>query len=602
MFFLLEGDMKSNVRHIFLYIVIFLFFSAAALFILYTANVASPRLETSQLSSLREVPDHGPFLLTDGQLYEDEEGQFCFAFSFHNNCQACLFFPRAVDAVINGESHRQQHSFIPLSIGEDYTVVIRSKDRSFSYVSNAVYYGTQEHVMDFLSTYAQVNAFIRGLCFTILLFCVILLFYKRSEKYLLWLAILCFFRGSYTRVSLFLKVVTWIPGLAFLEKGYPYMVIHEMVTVFLQYKIMESFVPVKIGKFPFPCYTAIAAVPVLLVHSQPIQGILTGLVFFGVLYLCYLICFLRLPATAVAERDLLLAAWVLTVVLRLFDELCDLGVLPSGYINLQVPLRGVTSMLFVLAFFAVVGKRFAQKFQEADDLNLNLEESIRQKTRQQTVFIRSLLHNLKTPLFSLSGYSDMALASLDRNPDQARQYMEKAREKAIFAGDLLDHIFLATQMDADMIKMQFSPVNIGELLRAVADTPTTGAENKALQVALDLPDNVYLQGDPLYLRQAFQNLLDNARLNTPEGGTIRIQAAVQNNLLSVHVTDTGCGIAPEDREKIFEAYYSNRNGKRPSSGLGLYITSEIIKRHHGQIHVESEVNKGSDFIVQLPVS
>ena len=194
----------------------------------------------------------------------------------------------------------------------------------------------------------------------------------------------------------------------------------------------------------------------------------------------------------------------------------------------------------------------------------------------------------------------MALRSVDRNPEQARQYMEKAREKAIFAGELMDHIFLVTQMDADMVHLQFAPVNLGQLLRAVAETPTAGQEGKELRLELELPEGVFLQADQLYLRQAFQNIVDNARINTPDGGTIRISLCQEAHQVRVTIRDTGCGIAPEEQGRIFDAYYSNRHGKQQSSGLGLYITAEIVKRHGGSIRVESEPGQGSAFCIQLP--
>ena len=180
--------------------------------------------------------------------------------------------------------------------------------------------------------------------------------------------------------------------------------------------------------------------------------------------------------------------------------------------------------------------------------------------------------------------------------------MEKAREKAIYAGELLDHIFLVTQMDADMVRFQTATVNLGELLRAVTETPTSGQEKKQLKTELRIVDDIYLTGDQLYLRQAFQNIVDNARINTPEGGRITVTAERGEKDLTVHITDTGCGIAPEEQEKIFDAYYSNRHGKAQSSGLGLYITAEIIRRHGGSICVKSRVGEGSDFVIQLPVS
>ena len=297
---------------------------------------------------------------------------------------------------------------------------------------------------------------------------------------------------------------------------------------------------------------------------------------------------------------LLIISWVFTVVLRMFDEFCELGLIPVGDINLKYRLRGLVSVIFILAFFVVAGKRFAQKFQEADDLNVHLEEEIKKKAQQQTLFVRSMLHNLKTPLFSLGGYSDMALSSVEKDPERAIAYMKKAREKAIFAGELMDHIFLVTQMESDMVHMQFAPVNLSTLLKSVSETPTSGMEDRNLDLYFDVPDNIYLQGDQLYLRQAFQNIVDNARINTPDGGSIRIRTDQKPGQVTVHIADTGYGIASEDLTRIFDAYYSNRHEGQKSSGLGLYITSEIIKRHRGTISVESTPGEGSDFAVQLP--
>ena len=211
-----------------------------------------------------------------------------------------------------------------------------------------------------------------------------------------------------------------------------------------------------------------------------------------------------------------------------------------------------------------------------------------------------MLHNLKTPLFSLGGYSDMALASLEKDPKRAAAYMKKAREKAIYAGELMDHIFLVTQMQSDMVHMQFAPVNLSTLLKAVSETPTSGMEKRNLNLQFEVPDNLYLQGDQLYLRQAFQNIVDNARINTPDGGNIRIRTEQVPGKITVHITDTGYGIADEDLSRIFDAYYSNRHEGQKSSGLGLYITNEIIKRHNGTISVQSKQGEGADFAVHLP--
>ena len=573
---------------------------------LYRANVNSPRISLTELTDLKEIPEGGPFLLEGGKITEDADGETVFLLSFHYAGDGCLYFPYADSAVINGgqSAERMYRGYVAklradMSNGGDYSVKITG-DRTYLPTNRSVYLGSERQISDFIGSSLEGNAYIQGLCFAIVLLSLVLWLFKPSEKYLIWLALLAFFRGSYYRFKVLLGALTWMPVFSFLNEPTVYLVLFELLSAFFQYQILKSFVSVKLGRVSITWFACAAVLPVLILHSHAFAASVSSIIFFSVVYLGFLICFLRFPDEAVVEKMLLNISWVFTVVLRMFDEFCELGLIPVGDINLKYRLRGLVSVIFILAFFVVAGKRFAQKFQEADDLNVHLEEEIRKKAQQQTLFVRSMLHNLKTPLFSLGGYSDMALSSVEKDPERAIAYMKKAREKAIFAGELMDHIFLVTQMESDMVHMQFAPVNLSTLLKSVSETPTSGIEGRNLDLRFDVPDNIYLQGDQLYLRQAFQNIVDNARINTPDGGSIRIRTEQKPGQVTVHIADTGYGIASEDLTRIFDAYYSNRHEGQKSSGLGLYITSEIIKRHHGTISVESKPGEGADFAVQLP--
>ena len=573
---------------------------------LYRANVNSPRISLTELTDLKEIPEGGPFLLEGGKITEDADGETVFLLSFHYAGDGCLYFPYADSAVINGgqSAERMYRGYVAklradMSNGGDYSVKITG-DRTYLPTNRSVYFGSERQISDFIGSSLEGNAYIQGLCFAIVLLSLVLWLFKPSEKYLIWLALLAFFRGSYYRFKVLLGALTWIPVFSFLNGPTVYLVLFELLSAFFQYQILKSFVSVKLGRVSITWFACAAVLPVLMLHSHAFAASVSSIIFFSVVYLGFLICFLRFPDEAVVEKMLLNISWVFTVVLRMFDEFCELGLIPVGDINLKYRLRGLVSVIFILAFFVVAGKRFAQKFQEADDLNVHLEEEIKKKAQQQTLFVRSMLHNLKTPLFSLGGYSDMALSSVEKDPERAIAYMKKAREKAIFAGELMDHIFLVTQMESDMVHMQFAPVNLSTLLKSVSETPTSGMEDRNLDLYFDVPDNIYLQGDQLYLRQAFQNIVDNARINTPDGGSIRIRTEQKPGQVTVHIADTGYGIASEDLTRIFDAYYSNRHEGQKSSGLGLYITSEIIKRHRGTISVESKPGEGSDFAVQLP--
>lgn len=575
--------------------------------VLCRINVSSPRISLTELADLTEVPDGGPFLLEVGRITENADGSASYLLSFHYDGDGFLYFPRMDGARINGSRLTEQmyrgyvaHLSADGTNHGDYRVEIDPEGGFLSPTVCSVYFGTERQISDFIGVSLEGNAYLQGFCFAIVLLSMVLYLFKPSEKYLVWLALLAFFRGSYYRFNVLLGALTWMPVFSFLNEPTVYLVLFELLAAFFQYQLLKSFVSVKLGKISLIWYACAAVLPVLILHAHAFAASVSSILFFAVVYLGFLICFLRLPDEAAAEKMLLIISWGFTVVLRMFDEFCELGLIPVGDINLKYRLRGFVSVIFILAFFVVVGKRFAQKFQEADDLNVHLEEEIRRKAQQQTLFVRSMLHNLKTPLFSLGGYSDMALASLEKDPGRAAAYMKKTREKAIFAGELMDHIFLVTQMQSDMVHMQFAPVNLSTLLKAVSETPTSGMEARHLDLQLEVPENLYLQGDQLYLRQAFQNILDNARINTPDGGSIRIWTEQIPGLITVHIADTGYGIAEEDLGRIFDAYYSNRHEGQKSSGLGLYITNEIVRRHHGTISVRSRPGEGADFAVQLP--
>ena len=590
-----------------LYIAILILLIAVVGFTMLQLNLHSLRMDAELLSQSADFPENGPVLLTGGTVTQ-ENGTETYNIDLHWDGIAYLYFPQETNAVVKGSEQQQSSVYrgilFQLESNEenhgDYTIQIMPVNGELRKTDQRVYFGSYDQILAFQNYSVLSNYYMQGMCFAVMLMSIVLFLFKKSEQYLIWLALLAFFRGSYLRLRSLLQLIAWIPGFSVLTDGSVYLVLSEVLAAVLQYKIMESFMPVKIGRIAFPWYAAVFAVPVLFVY-QVASGTTFIILFYMVLYACFLICFLRMDRSAVVEKCILLFAWALTVVFRFFDEFCDAGLIPSGDINIKFRLRGIASVLLVIGFFIVTGKKFAQKFQEADDLNLHLEEEIQHKTRQQTIFVRSMLHNLKTPLFSLSGYSDMALSYLDRDPGQTRKYIEKTREKATLAGDMMDRIFLATQMDSGLVHMQSVPVNISDLLQAVADTPTYGEEEKNISEHTELIPDVYITGDALYLRQAFQNLLDNARVNTPDGGLVVIRMEKTEHNVVIHVQDSGVGIPSEETDKIFEAYYSNRHGKQQSSGLGLYITKEIILRHNGKINVNSTVGEGSDFQVILPL-
>ena len=117
-----------------------------------------------------------------------------------------------------------------------------------------------------------------------------------------------------------------------------------------------------------------------------------------------------------------------------------------------------------------------------------------------------------------------------------------------------------------------------------------------------LQPHVECWADPVRIRQAISNLLQNAMVYTPPEGTITVILTADTRVCVLKIADTGKGIPPADLDKIFTKYYRVQgNGNKKSTGLGLSIAQEIIVQHHGEITVESQLGQGSVFTIRLPV-
>ncbi len=152
---------------------------------------------------------------------------------------------------------------------------------------------------------------------------------------------------------------------------------------------------------------------------------------------------------------------------------------------------------------------------------------------------------------------------------------------------------------------QFEPVHldllVGEAVNLLAAKLKAGNIRLDLSLSDGLPP---LKGDPKQLTQVFLNLLLNAIEAMPEGGTLTVRGAVENHpesgqgFLRVLIRDTGLGIAEKDRDHLFDPFFTKKAG---GTGIGLSIVYSIVQKHHGRIEVESELGRGSSFIVFLPI-
>jgi PAS domain S-box-containing protein len=233
---------------------------------------------------------------------------------------------------------------------------------------------------------------------------------------------------------------------------------------------------------------------------------------------------------------------------------------------------------------------------------MDITEQKKQELRKNK-FIGMVSHELKTPLTALKAYVQMLHNWARKQKDQftagALAKMEKQVKKM---GNMINGFLSLTQVESGKIRLNLKQVELNELIgEAVKETLLL---NPGRVIAFTPGEAIRLQADPDKIEQVIINFLSNAIKYSPKEGRIEINARISGETAEVRVKDEGLGIAPEDKEKLFERYYRVENedtAKIPGFGIGLYLCAEIIRYHQGRIWVESQAGNGSAFFFQLPL-
>lgn len=255
-------------------------------------------------------------------------------------------------------------------------------------------------------------------------------------------------------------------------------------------------------------------------------------------------------------------------------------------------------------------QRLTELEQLQNQLILNNQELTRLvRANQDNLSI--LAHELKSPLTSIIGYSDLflRLQRQQSNEKDSITHLEHV-ERVLRSGRLLLHLINdaleISRYDAGQMKLQAEPTNVHELITNVYEMLQPLADNKNLQMGVDCaraPEEVVT--DPLRLQQIVTNLVSNA-IRYTESGTVKIKCETLGiDKWTIVVYDTGIGIEPEDQAQIFEPYFRIASGTKSflpdSTGLGLAIVSRLVRLLQGEISLASQMGVGSTFTVTLPL-
>lgn len=250
--------------------------------------------------------------------------------------------------------------------------------------------------------------------------------------------------------------------------------------------------------------------------------------------------------------------------------------------------------------------------QSADDNEARLNRLQQQIERQKALLLQSqkmetlgvmasgLAHEIMQPLQIILATAQNCRLDVERQkatPNMILEDLDSIASTVKRIDHIVNHLYVLSKEG----KPRYESLSVKTVLEDALAMFREQLKNRGIQVKIDTDPNlppVYV--DKVQLEQVVINLINNARdaLEGQPDKRITIGASLQNGQIEISFADTGCGIPPEDRDKIFEPFFST---KEKGSGLGLYIVQDIVNRYGGTIHVNSTFGSGTEFVIILPI-
>jgi signal transduction histidine kinase/predicted transcriptional regulator len=287
-------------------------------------------------------------------------------------------------------------------------------------------------------------------------------------------------------------------------------------------------------------------------------------------------------------------SWELTLQLQLADQLAIATKQSELYQQLQLELKE--------------RKRAEEQLRQTNDCLALTNEQLARATRSKDEFLSNMSHELRTPLNAILGISegllDEGFAPLTDKQKKAIRTIEKSGKHLL---ELINDILDLAKIEAGKLELCFTSVAIASLCDSSMGFIKRQASKKNITLntkILNGAERSFM--DERRMRQVLINLLSNAVKFTPDGGDVTLEVSVdeEDRKVIFCVRDTGIGIASEDKHKLFKTFVqidSSLSRRHDGTGLGLALVRRIVELHSGSVRLESEVGKGSQFMVTIPL-
>lgn len=230
----------------------------------------------------------------------------------------------------------------------------------------------------------------------------------------------------------------------------------------------------------------------------------------------------------------------------------------------------------------------------------DLLAQLRGKLQRERRFVQDAAHELRTPMAVISAQAHVVAHAAD---DSQRQAAQQALQHAIARASHLSGQLLALAALDEAATPEPAELDLAQLLREMLAQATPQALARRIELSLDAPERLAMRCDTSALHSVLQNLLDNALRYVQDGARIALDLGTSGHSVLITVADDGPGIAPEDRERLFERFQRGAGNRSPGSGLGLAIVRQALLRLRGDLHLQAGLDgKGIAFVVKLPRS
>lgn len=280
-----------------------------------------------------------------------------------------------------------------------------------------------------------------------------------------------------------------------------------------------------------------------------------------------------------------------------------------------------TSYLIFKDEITLLSENFNTMSQHLNELYTSLEERVKLRTQElaeardeavaanksKSEFVSVVSHELKLPMTSIKGYSDLMLsgATGPLNENQSN-FLTTIRNNVNRMATLVSDLTDISRIESGNLRIEPRSVPVWDVIDEVVNLTRTQVEQKKQTLALEIPEGLPKAWcDRNRLAQVLTNLISNANKYTPEGGALTVQAAQMDGMIQIKVQDNGLGMTPEDQERLFGKFFRSADEKvreAPGTGLGLSITKNLIELQGGKIWFESEFRKGTTFYFTTPVA